>query len=375
MSKIFMIGDVHLALGYPNKLENWYKVHKEYFNDFLIPLLKSKVKEGDIIVGLGDFFDNRNVIPIDILNYAIDIVETIAKIAPFHMIIGNHDLWSKSTSDINTMRPFRYIPNVYIYSDITKIKYNNINILMMPYIDKRIEQIKHIQNNKDCQYLFCHSDLNGAKMHLTSVALKNPDKIDVNEFSAFKKVYSGHLHIRSSMKNVEFVGSIFQMDRNDIGDQKGITVLDTNTDKSIFIPNKISPIFMKFTIKNEEDVNNLEQYKNSKNYIDLIISNNLLISNRKLRRRLEGILENGNFATIEYLDDITEDLVDGEEIKEELILESNVDITSSLDFNEYIKDYILKQKYDNEIFKNGVLQEFDEITKIYTENYINKNNI
>lgn len=372
MSKIFMIGDVHLALGYPNKLENWYKVHKEYFNDFLIPLLKSKVKEGDIIVGLGDFFDNRNVIPIDILNYAIDIVETIAKIAPFHMIIGNHDLWSKSTSDINTMRPFRYIPNVYIYSDITKIKYNNINILMMPYIDKRIEQIKHIQNNKDCQYLFCHSDLNGAKMHLTSVALKNPDKIDVNEFSAFKKVYSGHLHIRSSMKNVEFVGSIFQMDRNDIGDQKGITVLDTNTDKSIFIPNKISPIFMKFTIKNEEDVNNLEQYKNSKNYIDLIISNNLLISNRKLRRRLEGILENGNFATIEYLDDITEDLVDGEEIKEELILESEVDITSSLDFNEYIKDYILKQKYDNEIFKNGVLQEFDEITKIYTENYINK---
>lgn len=364
-----MIGDVHLALGYPNKLENWYKVHREYFNDFLIPLLKSKVKEGDIIMGLGDFFDNRNVIPIDILNYAIDIVETISKIAPFHMIIGNHDLWSKSTSEINTMRPFRHIPNVHIYSEVTKITYNNVNILMMPYIDKRLEQIKHIQDNKDCHYLFCHSDLNGAKMHLTSVAQKNPDKINVEEFSIFKKVYSGHLHIRSSMKNVEFVGSIFQMDRNDTGDQKGITVLDTNTNNSVFIPNNISPIFMKFTIKNEEDVNNIEQYKNTKNYIDLTISNNLLISNRKLRRKLEGILENGNFATIDYLDDITETLVDGEEIKEEIILESNMDSISSLDFNDFIKEYILKQKYDNENFKNGILTEFDEIVSIYNENY------
>ena len=38
--------------------------------------------------------------------------------------------------------------------------------------------------------------------------------------------------------------------------------------------------------------------------VDIAISNNLLISNRKLRRKLEIILEKSNFASVEYLDDI-----------------------------------------------------------------------
>ena len=114
MSKIFLIGDVHIGLGYPNNSDKWFRIHKDYFDNFLLPLLKKEVKDGDIIISLGDFFDNRNIIPIDLMNYGTDIVERISKIAPLHMVIGNHDLWSKSASEINSIRPFRYIPNVYI---------------------------------------------------------------------------------------------------------------------------------------------------------------------------------------------------------------------------------------------------------------------
>ena len=92
MSKIFLIGDTHIGLGYPNNADKWFKVHREYFSDFLMPLLKSRVESGDIIVHLGDLFDNRNVIPINLMNYTLDIVEEISKIAPFHIIIGNHDV-------------------------------------------------------------------------------------------------------------------------------------------------------------------------------------------------------------------------------------------------------------------------------------------
>ena len=49
MSKIFLIGDTHIGLGYPNKTEKWLKVHREYFSDFLIPTLEKNVKKGDII--------------------------------------------------------------------------------------------------------------------------------------------------------------------------------------------------------------------------------------------------------------------------------------------------------------------------------------
>jgi hypothetical protein len=74
-------------------------------------------------------------------------------------------LWSKSASEINTIRPFKWIPNVSIYDKTSRIEFNGIKICMMPFIEKRIEQINLINEFKDCDYLFCHSDLNGCKMH------------------------------------------------------------------------------------------------------------------------------------------------------------------------------------------------------------------
>jgi len=374
MSKIFLIGDTHIGLGYPNSVDKWYKIHQQYFSEFLIPLLKKEVKEGDIIAHLGDLFDNRNIIPINLLNYGMDIIEEISKIAPLHIIIGNHDLYSKSASEINSVRPFKYIPNVKIYDKTSILEYNGLKILMMPYIEKKLDQIKTINDNKNCDYLFCHSDLNGCKMHLTSVAHKNNDKIDIEDFKSFRKVRSGHVHLVQVNNNFKFIGSIFQMDRNDIGDQKGIFVIDTDTDEEIFFPNKVSPIFRKFKVITEDDIDKLDELKDTKDYIDISISNNLLINNRKLRRKLEMMLENGNFSSVEYIDDIVQKGDDGEEIISETIQidEDNLDISIKLDYENYIKEYILKQKYENESFKNGVINEYDEIIKIYTDNYKSK---
>jgi hypothetical protein len=376
MSKIFLIGDVHLALGYPNSADKWLKVHKEYFNGFLIPLLKNQATKDDIIVQLGDFFDNRNIIPINLLNYGMDIIEELSKISPTHLIIGNHDIWSKSASEVNSVRPFKYMPNVKIYDKPDVLIFNNLKILMLPYIEKRIEQIKIIQENKDCDYLFCHSDLNGCRMHLTSIANKNADKIDIEEFKPFKKVKSGHIHIVQTKNQFNFVGSIFQMDRNDYNDQKGITVIDTSNDTEHFIPNNISPIFKKIKIINEDDIEKLDKLKNTKDYIDISISNNLLINNRKFRRKLEMMLETGNFSSVEYIDDITNELVEGEDIDIQSIdnnpINEDLDISVKLEYEDYIKEYILNQKYDNDDFKKGIISEFDEIARIYEEEFKNK---
>jgi len=372
MSKIFLIGDTHIGLGYPNSVDKWFKVHQEYFSDFLIPLLKREVKKEDIIVHLGDLFDNRNIIPINLLNYGMDVVEEISKIAPLHIIVGNHDLWSKSASEINSIRPFRYIPNVRVYNFTEILEYNGLKILMMPFFEKRLDQIKSIDENNNCDYLFCHSDLNGCKMHLTSVAHKNADKIDISDFKSFSKVKSGHIHLVQSNNHFTFVGSIFQMDRNDMGDQKGIFVIDTNDGTEQFFPNKVSPVFKKFRVANEDDIDKLDELKDTKDYIDLSISNNLLINNRKLRRKLEVMLEKGNFASVDYIDDITKELVDGEEVNESIEIEfdeNGMEISVQLEYEDYIKEYILKQKYDNDKFKSGIVNEFDEVIKIYNENY------
>ena len=206
-------------------------------------------------------------------------------------------------------------------------------------------------------------------MHLNSVAHRNADKIDVEEFGKYKHVFSGHIHIRQVNKNFSFIGSPYQMDRNDTGDQKGITILDLSTDEVKFEPNNYSPVFKKFSVSKEDDIDRLDEIKDTKDYIDLSISNNLLVSNRKLRRKLEVMLEKGNFASVEYIDDITKDLVDGEDISESKLTDDGLDISVQLEYEDYIKEYILKQKYDNDKFKSGVISEFDEVIKIYNENY------
>ena len=76
-----------------------------------------------------------------------------------------------------------------------------------------------------------------------------------------------------------FVGSVFQMDRNDYGDQKGIFVINVDDETEEFIPNNVSPVFKKVRVIDEDGVQTLENLKDSKDYIDIAISNNLLISN------------------------------------------------------------------------------------------------
>ena len=50
MSKIFIIGDTHLGLGFPNSLDKWFKVHRQYFSEFLMPLMRKELGPDDIVV-------------------------------------------------------------------------------------------------------------------------------------------------------------------------------------------------------------------------------------------------------------------------------------------------------------------------------------
>ena len=83
------------------------------------------------------------------------------------------------------------------------------------------------------------------------------------------------------------------------------------------------------------------------------------------------MLEKGNFAYVEYIDDIVSE--DKKETNESIeIKEDEIDVSIHLEYEEYIKEYILKQKYDNDKFKNGILAEYDEIVRIFNENYKSK---
>jgi len=364
MSKIWTLGDCHFGMR-PIEYQRWLKMMINYFDNFFIPLLKSKVKDGDVLVQLGDIFDNRDMVQIDVL-YEVDrIFSEISDILPVHIIVGNHDIFNKSTNDVNTSRVLRLIPNITLYETSTVVDLCGKKCLMMPWVERKKDQVEILKKYSGCDYLFCHSDLNGAKMHLSSVAHKNKDKIDVEDFGGYGGVYSGHIHIRQVTKNFVFVGAPYEMDRNDVGNQKGITVIDTISGDDSFIPNTLSPRFLKVSVLTESDIEKLEGLDTSRNYIDISISNSLLINNRKIRRKLEKILETGSFAEIDYVDDISEskEVLTREQVETEITNNSNLDLEDTI--NEYIKN----KKYNTDDIKNGVVREYQNVIQLYKDNY------
>ena len=79
------------------------------------------------------------------------------------------------------------------------------------------------------------------------------------------------------------------------------------------------------------------------------------------------------YTTVKALTEQCKKNEDGEEISEAVTIdEESMDISIKLEYESYIKEFIQKQKYENEGFKNGILNEYDEIIRIYTENYKSK---
>ncbi len=370
--RVFMITDTHFGL-YLNNLDKWLNMMEGTFDNFIIPLLREEVRPGDILVHCGDLYDNRTSIPINVMYVVERILTDIADILPVHMIVGNHDLYNKGTNEVNSVNLYNHIDNITVYTDTHTIEHGGKKLVLLPWVEKRLDMIREIDNNPG-DYLFCHSDLNGCMMHLNSVAHRNHDKIDVSAFARYEHVFSGHIHIRQRNKNFTFIGSPYQMDRNDMNDQKGITILDLEKGEIEFIPNEYSPIFRKLTIETSEDIDKLDGEIGSKDYIDLVISNNLLVSDRKVRRKLEIVLSKGSFASIEYLDDIIDE---DDEDEEEILLEGldgeDIEIGAKLDYVEYIREYIKRQTYASEKLKNMMFDEYGNIVKSFEDNHRSTN--
>ena len=54
---------------------------------------------------------------------------------------------------------------------------------------------------------------------------------DVKIFDKFERVYSGHYHTRSDNGKVYYLGNPYEMYWNDVGDNRGFHILDTDTMK------------------------------------------------------------------------------------------------------------------------------------------------
>ena len=61
--RVWILGDLHFGVR-ANSVE-WLDIQKDFFENTFIPILKRDVRPGDVLVQVGDTFDNRQSININ----------------------------------------------------------------------------------------------------------------------------------------------------------------------------------------------------------------------------------------------------------------------------------------------------------------------
>jgi UDP-2,3-diacylglucosamine pyrophosphatase LpxH len=324
-NKIYLISDLHFGVR-ANSLE-WLKNQLDFFYGVYIPYLKETKKKGDILFILGDWFDNRQLLDINVMNKSIDLIFDLADIMPVYIITGNHDIYKKHDTDVNSLAAFRFIPNVKIYEQPTMVTNGKTKILILPWIGNPEKEEMYGKANP-CDYIFAHADIMGLKYDNGRQIVRGAK---LRGIKGVKKVISGHVHKRQELKDSLYLGSPYSTKRSDIGNKKGHYTFYPQENKIEFIINKTSPIFQRILLEDLMEWTLERAHKLlENNYTDIIVPDKY-IHLFNLTRFTE-LLEGCNYKKVETvgekkkLEDTFGELMDGEEIKDIIsLLENSID--------------------------------------------------
>jgi DNA repair exonuclease SbcCD nuclease subunit len=357
--KILFVSDIHF--GVKSNSESFLKVTE---NLFLVTLKRIITDKGitDVRI-LGDLFDNRNTVNVRTFNSVMKVFRWYQRHMPsvrWKVLLGNHDIYYHNRLDISSIDMLRELPNVQIIEEITEEKINNKSIITFPWLIKdSTNWMKFKEISKGTKkYDLClgHFEINGFEVQH---GITHDGGNDTGEFKNFKRVFTGHFHIRATKNNITYLGSPYQITWGDYGDEKGIYVYDVDTDSVEYTPNTDAPIFVKINIKDltNKDIAKLRLVKD--NYVKLVIdekySDQLVV---KAIAKMESFCP----IKLEVENNFIEEF-DGENSQVEIDFTKMNDPLAFLD--EYIKNL---ENFDNNIDKN----EFGEFVRNQYSSVITK---
>lgn len=241
--KIAMIADCHFGIKKSDVvfMESQMRFYKNQF----VPELKA-LGIKDIFI-LGDVFDTRQAINVQTINIVLELFKNILKDFNISIVLGNHDTYMTTTTDINSLKMLDILPNVTVYEQQTILTFGTKTVLIQPWIVD-YKQSDLITGQYD--YAFMHADIIGFDQgggRLSDSGLMASTLLD-----HIDHVYSGHYHngyTRKYEKNksITYLGSPYQLTRIDRGDTKGYHILDLDTNEDVLHENTQSIKFTKHT--------------------------------------------------------------------------------------------------------------------------------
>lgn len=341
--KVALIADCHFGIKKSDAV--FMESQLKFFREQFIPELKAaNIK--DIFI-LGDVFDTRQTINVQTINIVIDLFRNILKDFNINIIVGNHDMYMTTTTDINSLKMLDILPNVTVYEKQTVLTIDNKTILLQPWI---IDYSTYILT-EHYNYAFMHADIigfdqGGGRLSESGLMAKELlKKVDA--------VYTGHYHngIHRQFekgKSVTYLGAPYQLTRIDRGGTRGYHILDIATGERTMVENKVS---MKFTRHVYPDVNldvitgNVVDLDIPAEYNDQTKKISVLVT--KLERLKPAYPVNINYLPSE---DDTEEIID----------------TENLNIITLFKNYISQVELEP-VYKDKLYDSFIELYNNYKE--------
>ena len=270
--KIALINDTHFGARNDNVNFNEY-FYKFYEGIFFPYLQQHNIKT---CIHLGDCFDRRKYVS---YRTAKDFRERF--ILPFqhlgielHMLVGNHDIYYKNTSQINSLKELlgsKY-KNIHIYEEATDVEFDGLPILLLPWINQTNELYAEgmIYETK-ADICLGHLEINGFQMNKNVII--SSGGFDKEFFRKFDTVMSGHYHHKSDDGQIFYLGTPYEIYWSDWDDQKGFHIYDTETKT---LERILNPYTLHEKIYYDDTKENYLEHDTSKyrdKYVKLIVVN------------------------------------------------------------------------------------------------------
>jgi DNA repair exonuclease SbcCD nuclease subunit len=343
--RIWFITDTHL--GVRNNSNEWIELIRDYFFNWFFPLVKKNYREGDILIHLGDYFDSRQSLNLKVLNLGIEVAEEMSAIFKdgVYIIAGNHDIWGKTSNDVNSLKSLKWIPNIRILEEPESLKISDRTFFLMPWRKDHESEGETLDSASEHDVLCCHTDIRGLKFNKY---VKVEEGSEISKFSKFGRVYSGHIHYAQKIGNINMLGSPYELTRSDMDNQKSITLLDLSDMSEHVFVNDFSPKFKRIYFDQilDSTIEEMEAiFRN--NFVDIMIDpvmalkaqlsslNDILNSQRSLNFHpydpnqatslSQQIIDTDgrNFNVIDFIREYVNEMDESEETKSKIVSSLN----------------------------------------------------
>lgn len=263
---IAVFGDTHFGKYGQYFLESQLR----FFHEQAIPYLKkNKIKN---LIFTGDIFEHRKNLDVFVHNTIFEFFEHLSKSGfVIYMYLGNHDTYYKNSNEVNSLKIFNQIKNVNVIEETEEHEIGGKTFLFIPWIYDMKLYNEESKSFGDYDYVFGHFDIIGSRMNKWKYSSNGLQK---DAIFKFKRVFSGHYHSKSIEKHSNgeliYVGTPYQLDRGDSGEEKGFHIIDLETDTYEFIENEKSIKYISLLYPSKDDFDKIQG-----NVVDIVVEGNV----------------------------------------------------------------------------------------------------